>query len=163
MIRECSVLFPFLIVCVCVCVCSYCDTQREQGWVRVCNTPQQQSPLHHRTGRGVRNVNTSSSSHGLLHEKKPFRDTLRTHFSSQSLPVQAILPRNMIGTERYIGPARFDRSCVMQVFCVCTTNTTYWYSICLYLLRSGLRSAWSNTDTSTILQYLQNNNIVLLF
>ena len=32
----------------------------------------------------------------------------------------------MIGTERYIGPARFDRSCGMQVLCecVCTTNTS---------------------------------------
>jgi len=34
----------------------------------------------------------------------------------------------MIGTERYIGPARFDRSGGMQVscvcVCVCTTNTS---------------------------------------
>ena len=127
--RECSVLFPLLIVC--VCVCSYCDTQREQGWIRVCNTPQQQSPLHHRTGRGVRNVNTSSSSLGLLYCMKRSRFgllcelifRLKVCLYKQFCHEIWLEPNGTLVPPGLIGRAKC-RLCVCVCVCVHTTNTS---------------------------------------
>ena len=67
----CVVLFVSSLDSLSLCVCAYCEqpASNKDGFVFAI-------PRSSSTGRGVRNKNSSSSSYRLLHEKKPFRDTL---------------------------------------------------------------------------------------